>query len=57
VHAAAERAFEQAGRREQERVLVLLDDAVGQAGDDRAFRNDAAGDALEADAPLALPAR
>ena len=49
VDAAAERAIEQGGRREQIGVAVALDDAFGKAGDDRALRDDAAGHAFEAD--------
>ena len=50
---AAERGVEQAAGGEQPGVLVLLDDAVGKAGDDRAFRQDPAGDAFEADVGFA----
>ena len=49
MDAAAERAVEQGRFGEQIGVAVALDDAVGKAGDDRALRQDAAGDALEAD--------
>ena len=49
MDAAAERAVEQGRGREQIGVAVALDDAVREAGDDRALRQDAAGDALEAD--------
>jgi hypothetical protein len=53
MDAATQRAVDQAGRGEQIGVAVALDDPVGKAGDDRALRLDAAGDALEADVALA----
>ena len=53
MDALAERAVEQGRRREQIGVAVALDHAFGKAGDDRALRDDAAGDALEADLGLA----
>ena len=49
MDAAAERAIEQAFGREQIGVAIALDNAVRKAGDDRALRQDAGGDALEAD--------
>jgi hypothetical protein len=53
VHAAAERAVDQGGGGEEIGVAVALDDAVGEAGDDRRLRDDAAGNAFEADHGLA----
>ena len=44
MNALAKRRVDQAAGREQVGVLILLDDAAGQAGDDRAFGEDAAGE-------------
>ena len=53
MDAAAERGVEQAARRKQPGVAILLDHPVRQAGDDRALREDAAGDPFEANVRVA----
>ena len=52
--AAAQIGIDQTGGRQQTRVAILLDHAIGQAGNDRAFRIHALRHALEADLGLAL---